>query len=343
MIKIQSTHHSGDNFVRVAWDVTEFCEKRCHYCVSYRWLKSLKAKDVEFDIPPERIELDDHMAKLIPQIMTEGDICFFGGEPTLHPKGIEYFNQMCRDTTKDTNILFATHGDIDEEKIRSFDPGNKENYMICVSYHYYQVKFEQWLEKVKIFQECIPNVYVSGLIPPQKKIWDQYRENINKIMDLGIRFELKPQLDPVLGEPDLGVIHYWKEDMAKAEKTFPRLVDNQTYGILLDDGNQKLRVPNAKFTPQIPLIAGQSLCQTKQFNLINGKFERACSLGDSIEIKTDTTVDELKNFVNNTKMMCPINACRDSSNITTNIAVMGADLSSPRFAEYAACEFTEQQ
>lgn len=340
MIQIKSSHHADDGFVRIAWDVTEFCEKRCHYCVSYRWLKSLKAKDTVFDIPQERIDLDDHIAKLIPKLITKGDVCFFGGEPTLHPKGIKYFNQMCRDSHEDTNILFATHGDIDEEKIRSIDPGTKKNYIICISYHYYQVKFDEWLEKVKLFKECVPNMYVSGLIPPQEKIWDQYRENIQKIMDLGVKFELKPQLDPVLGEPAIGVLRHWKEDIKRANSTFTSMPESNNYGIILDDGKQKLSVPNAKFTPQIPLNAGRSICRTKQFNLINGKFERACSVGDGIQITTETDIQELKNFADNTAITCPYGACRDSSNITTNIAVMGADLNDPKFAEYAACEFT---
>jgi organic radical activating enzyme len=330
MIKIKSSHHADDGFVRIAWDVTEFCEKRCHYCTSYKFLKSLKAKDTVFDIPPERLAIDDTVAKLIPQLMTKGDVCFYGGEPSLHPKGIQYFNQMCIDSHEETNLLFVSHGDIDEAKIRSINPGNKKNYMVCVSYHFYQVKIDEWLEKVKLFKECIPNFYVTGLIPPQEKVWTQYRENVQKIMDTGVRFELKPQLDPITGEPNTGVI-----------QEFQDLLDIIEYGINLDDGNTKIKVPNAKFTPQIPLIAGKSICKTRQFNLIAGNFERACGVGEAIQIDANTTVEEVKHFIDNTAIMCPRQACTDSSNITTNIAVMGTDLTEAKFAEYAACEFTE--
>jgi len=344
MIKIKSSHHSDDGFVRIAWDVTEFCEKRCHYCTSYKFLKSLKAKDTVFDIPPERLAIDDTVAKLIPQLMTKGDVCFYGGEPSLHPKGIQYFNQMCIDSHEETNLLFVSHGDIDEAKIRSINPGNKKNYMVCVSYHFYQVKIDEWLEKVKLFKECIPNFYVTGLIPPQEKVWTQYRENVQKIMDTGVRFELKPQLDPITGEPNIGVIQEFQDLLDIIDAKFginDPLREGIKYGINLDDGNTKIKVPNAKFTPQIPLIAGKSICKTRQFNLIAGNFERACGVGEAIQIDANTTVEEVKHFIDNTAIMCPRQACTDSSNITTNIAVMGIDLTDAKFAEYAACEFTE--
>jgi hypothetical protein len=163
-------------------------------------------------------------------------------------------------------------------------------------------------------------------------------------MDTGVRFELKPQLDPITGEPNTGVIQEFQDLLDIIDAKFginDPLREGIKYGINLDDGNTKIRVPNAKFTPQIPLIAGKSICKTRQFNLIAGNFERACGVGEAIQIDANTTVEQVKHFIDNTAIMCPRQACTDSSNITTNIAVMGTDLTEAKFAEYAACEFTE--
>ena len=110
------------------------------------------------------------------------------------------------------------------------------------------------------------------------------------------------------------------------------------FGGLAAVSNCSLKIKKGSITG---IIGPNGSGKTTLFNLIAGNFERACGVGEAIQIDANTTVEEVKHFIDNTAIMCPRQACTDSSNITTNIAVMGTDLTEAKFAEYAACEFTE--
>ena len=331
MIRIKSNHHD-ENVVSLAWAITEFCDKRCNYCTSAYFLKSLKAKGIELYFPEERLALDDHIANMLPKVVTKGEIIFYGGEPTLHPRGIEYFNKLCKEMPEDVRIIFITHGDITKEQLESFDTNNRKNYVITFSYHYYQTKFEPWLENAKILSNKFDNLLLSAIIPRQQTVWEDFRNKMRVMLDTGMHCEIKSEHDKN-NEPDLRAIREFKDLIDEANKWRTHL-----YGLVLSEGDAEVFLPNVKSMSQIPLIPNKSICKTGQFAIVNNRLARACGEGNYVDVSINTTPDELKKYIDNITLTCVKNVCKDSTNTTTNITVFGASLNDKKYKDFVMCE-----
>jgi hypothetical protein len=328
MITVESSHFSKNKIVSIAWAVTEFCQKHCHYCTAHNYLKSLKTEGVELFFPKEQLELDDKIVDMMIQTVKSGEINMFGGEPTLHPKGIEYFNRLCKETPNDVKILLTTHGDIDDDKILAIDPGNKINYGVSISYHFYQVKFDEWFEKVKLFDQNIENTLVSAIIPNSETVWPKFIENMQRIIDAGIRCELKSCYDRC-NNPDSNALRVFNDMINETNKLTRQ---NKTYGIIIKEGDRKITIPNIKqMALQIPLVPNKTICTTGQFNIAQGYLTRACLIGNKLPVNKDTTLKDFQNYINNVTYTCPQQICTDSTNITTDLKIFGATLDDPKY------------
>ena len=334
MIRIKSNHHD-EQITSIAWAITEFCDKRCNYCSSAYFLKSTKAKGVELYFPEERLALDDHIASMLPKVVTKGEIIFYGGEPTLHPRGIEYFNKFCKETAEDVRIIFITHGDISKEQLEMFDTSGKQNYIITMSYHYYQTKFEPWLENAKLLFSKFDNVLLSAIIPRQQTVWEDFRLKMRVMLDTGMNCEIKSEHDKN-NEPDLRAIRHFKDLIDEANTWRSDL-----YGLVLSEGTTEIFLPNVKSMSQIPIIANKSICKTGQFIIVNNKLSRACTEGNYLNLTVDSTADGLKQYIDNISTTCGRNSCKDSTNTTTNITVFGASLKDKIYQDFIMCEMRD--
>lgn len=333
MIKIQTNHHTDGQVISIAWAITEFCDKRCNYCSSSYFLKSLKAKNVDLYFPEERLQIDDHIANILPKIVTKGELIFYGGEPTLHPRGIEYFNKFCKETDENVRIIFITHGDISKELLESFDTHGKKNYIITLSYHYYQTKFESWLENAKLMSSKFDNILLSAIIPRQQTVWDDFKAKMRIMLDSGMHCEIKSEHDKE-NEPDLRALRHFKDmiDEANAWRT-----DNM-YGLELIENGNTVVLPNVKSIGQIPLIPNKSICRTRQFIIVNNRFSRACTEGNYLDIDVSTLADSIKNYIDTSAHTCEKAVCKDSTNTTTDIVVFGGSLTDKIYQDFILCE-----
>lgn len=133
MIKLTSS--VDPNKISVYWALTKYCDKACHYCAASEFVLTTKKNKNLLECSDEKIELDDYIAKMLPELVPNGHIMFFGGEPTLHPKCIDYFNELCR-VTKDNHevtLYLITHGDVTEERIREINTHGKQEVAISIS------------------------------------------------------------------------------------------------------------------------------------------------------------------------------------------------------------------
>lgn len=335
MIRIKS-NHSTEKITSVAWAITEFCDKRCNYCSSSYFLKSLKAKGIELFYADDRLKLDDHIANMLPNVVTNGEIIFYGGEPTLHPKGIDYFNKFCKETSEDVRIIFITHGDISAEQLESFNTWGKKNYIVTLSYHYYQTEFDRWLENAKLLAGKLDNILLSAIIPRQQTVWDDFKNKMQRMIDTGLNCEIKSEHDKN-NEPDLRAIKHFKEmiDQTNAWR------EDNLYGLVLSENGKEVFLPNVKAMSQIPLVANKSICKTGQFIIVNHKFSRACTEGNDIDLTLNTTTTDVINYIDNITTTCNRAACKDSTNTTTDITVFGASLDDKIYQDFISCEMRQ--
>lgn len=337
MIKIKA-NKTADEVMVVNWQLSRYCELSCHYCTSYEFTLTTKKNKHTVLYSDEELRVHDRIADILPKIVNRGNLMFYGGEPTLHPKGIEYFNKFCQETVDNHNvtIFLVTHGDISLEKISMLDPGQKKEHVISISYHHYQVKFEEWFEKVKLINQKT-NAFVSAIIPRQPKVWDQFEKNMRIIFESGINMELKSELDPKTNEPDMAGLARFKElfeDCIKHRND----VTNLYYvpKLYLDDGKQTATIGNMKMMSVVPIIPNKTICKTRNFNITEGmNLRRACELGEKFQFTESTTLEDAKSYIERmSSITCTRFMCTDSSNITTDLTVLGEDLTHPKFQKF---------
>ncbi len=292
----------------INWQLSKFCEKNCHYCTSYDARKTIKRSKNIVTYSDNDLRIHNNIFKSLMKL----DNCIiqlFGGEPTLHPKGIYYFNELCKCNNKE--IFLVTHGDISEEKIKSISPG-KSKHTISISYHYYQVDFDTWIQKVLLFNKTL-NVIVSAIIPKEKKVWKTFRQNILKIKNLKIKFELKLELDnkTLIGDP-AGLIEF--NDL---------LTNNiQTFSIKYKDNISTY--PVSFITQGITLIPRRTICHNLQFIISSDNIlSPGCSNGSYLHLTNLTTSNEIIYHIQkNLKLFCISKTCSENRH-NMNIDIVG--------------------
>jgi len=296
----------------VHWQVSKFCEKSCHYCTAYDFMQTIKKDKAILHHPQDKIELDNHIANLLPEVVTNGNILLFGGEPTLHPRGIDYFNSLCYNTKEnpDVAIFLVTHGDIDLDKIKRVDTHGKPENIVSISYHYYQVDFYEWLEKVKLWNKKT-NVLVSAIIPRSKKVWNDFETNIITLFNEGIAVDVKSELDNKTNLPDKEGIKHFKELYNVGRKTQNQIMkelDRRT--LYISDGVQTLNVNATE--DALPLNLNNTFCTTRQYTIAEDILKVSCDQGGTIKLTTDTTPEQLKVFTKENVISCTKDFCSEN-------------------------------
>lgn len=333
MVKIYD--ETSDDALTINWQLSKFCEKKCHYCTSWDARKTIKFGKVDGVYTDDEIEIHDNIASYL-NSKQDGTVMMYGGEPTLHPKGIEYFNMFCKDSISNKKTIYlVTHGDISYEKIMSIDPGNKKEYMISISYHYLQVNFDEWLEKIKLFHnrtKCL----VSAIIPRQLNIRDDFINNIKTLLDNNINVELKLEFDRDLNtNPEDFKLMYSLITECNEKNNFLKKVQKGAF-IILEDNVDKYRVTLTSVMLGIPLIPNKSLCINRQMGIsaIN-KLSASCSQGKHYDITKDTTDKQFEEYINNnSKIFCTRESCTENRHDISSLKVMGVNLDDSKFVDF---------
>jgi sulfatase maturation enzyme AslB (radical SAM superfamily) len=324
---IQLSSDRGD-MKAVFWALTEYCENSCHYCAAKEFMLSTKKGKNVLSIDQSQLELDDYIAKSLPSLIGKGDVLFFGGEPTLHPKCITYINQMCQDTLHNTdfNVILITHGDIDEDKILSINTHGKNEFYVSISYHFYQAKFDSWLEKVKLFHKHLKkNIIISAVMPRSPKVWDKFEENIRKVLELNIPVELKPEFDDKTNNPDPLSLDRFADLNTTAKET---ITDNLRYltKLTFTQDNNVFEMPYNNHIGSIPISPSKSLCENRSFFILGDMIGFSCGQGKTTTFKVND-YNSLESFINNNKFMCKQSTCTDSRRCPPVISVLDKELS----------------
>lgn len=333
MIKITSNMPMDRTFVN--WQLSRYCNKKCHYCTSFDY--AIRGKDVEVLYTDEEIRLHDNIASMLPKMIKHGNLQFYGGEPTLHPKGIEYFNNFCKET-KDNDkvtVFLVTHGDIDEEKIRTVNPHGKREHIISISYHHYQVKFDNWFERVKVWHENT-NAIVAAIIPRNEKVWDAFELNVRTLMDYGIPLDIKSELDQVTLESDMNGIKrfkdlYYESGQNRSDFYTKHFIDTMYFR----EGERVVEVNDIEVLNGIPIVAGRTICKNKQYGITEDEFGFACGEGHKMKLTEHTTIDDVQRFMDkHSTMTCERTHCCENRHLSNEITVIGGSLDDPKYKEF---------
>lgn len=332
---ITITTSMPDTKTVIHWQVSKFCEKSCHYCTAYDFMQTIKKDKAILYHPQEKIELDDKIVELLPQMVTNGHILLFGGEPTLHPKGIEYFNKLCYATkdNPDVVIFLVTHGDIDEAKIDAINTHGKKEHIVSISYHHYQIVFEEWLEKVKLWNKKT-NVLVSSIIPKQSAVWNSYADNMRTLLDVNISIDVKAELDNRTNIPDPNGIRNFTDlyyQGLKSQTDFIRSLDKRS--LFLQEGNV-VKTVNAT-EDALPLVPNKTFCNSSQFVIADDRLSLSCNEGNILRLTTDTILEEVQTFMSTRNVICSKNFCSENRiAFPATIKIVGATLEDPQYRKF---------
>ncbi len=333
MITVTTNMPSSKTIVH--WQVSKFCEKSCHYCTAYDFMQTIKKDKAVLYHPQEKIDLDDKIVELLPQMVTDGHILLFGGEPTLHPKGIEYFNELCRVTKDNPNVVIflVTHGDIDEDKIRSINTHGKKEHVVSISYHHYQVDFDEWLGKVKLWNE-LTNALVSSIIPRQHSVWKQYDENMKVLLKSNIPTDIKAELDNKSNIPDQEGPWHFRELQQQARTTHSDFVKSlDLRALTLQDEHTTYNLDSTE--KALPLVPFKTFCDTTQYMIADNRLTKSCNEGKLFEIGLDTTVEDINNYCADKSIVCTKSACSENRvAFPATIKIIGASLTDPEYRDF---------
>ena len=328
MVKVYSDNVRS---LTMNWQLSKFCEKRCHYCTSWDARKSIKFGVVSGDYTKDEILIHDKIQKFLVN-QQGGTVMLYGGEPTHHPKGIEYFNELCQTADEDKTIYLVTHGDISHEKINSIDPGQHKNYMISISYHMLQVNFEEWSKKLKIWSQY--RMLVSAIIPRSKNIQDQFRKNIEILVDMGIPVDLKLEFDRNLdtSKEDFDTFYDLIQSTNAINPFLKRIHKECVY---LEDSEDKYKVLINSIMLGVPLN-NKALCSNNQMGIASDNtLSASCSQGTHYPITLETTNEQYLSYIaKNSSIMCTRHSCTESRHDISKINIMGTDLKDKKFVEF---------
>lgn len=322
------------------WELSKYCEKSCHYCTSHDYRYSIKSGRYEVYYPQEALDLHDHLAYILPKTISKGHIMLFGGEPTLHPKGIQYFNDLCLETrdNDEVGIHLVTHGDISYEKIHAINAQGKNNHVVSVSYHHYQVwkHFDEWFAKVRELNKHL-RVCVFAIVPPREAVWEQFEKNCKIMMESEVHIELKAQYDITTPEllPHMESLEHFKHLYNEGVRRRPKWVDDDLpHNMFISDGKETVPIKEMQVAPNFPLIPGKTFCKIRHFMIIDDIINPTCGEGNKFRVTTDTTVEELQAFLRKVPIVCQKTSCTENRNPPESIKILGFDFDSPEIKDF---------
>jgi organic radical activating enzyme len=337
------------DYIALNWSVTRYCQFNCHYCTSKDFLISVKKTGLETAVhEDDLVATHDKIIDMIPRVVKQGHIFLTGGDPTAHPKGIEYFNTLCRELKNNENVLIclSTHGDVAVERLLEFDTHSKKDHLIIVSYHMAQVRnrFKEWVEKIKTFYDQGHNIVMSGVIPRQQKQWDQFKENLEYVSSLGIPLEIKPEICRQQMHTDADGLMYMKDLYASSVKErnpiANRMIVRPTD--IEDDKGNKFTMNNIRIVNQVPLVPGRTFCFTKQFEINeDANIGYTCGQGGRIQLTPNTTDQEFRDFLYQQPLRCQSDICHEPK-FVPEATVLGKDLTDEEYTKVYAGYYNEE-
>ena len=237
---------------------------------------------------------------------------------------------MCERTkdNEDLSIILTTHGDISEDKINAFNPSNKKEHCVAVSYHHYQVEFDEWWRKVQSLNERV-NVLVSSIIPRRPKVWNEWQKNMDIILDSGIPIEMKPELKKEDNTVDYKSVDHWREYIIKGEKTIrDKLYLSKTLSnyITIKDSKRSITIPREALYKEIPIVPNKTLCGTKVHMLVDDRIFISCGQGKDMHLSINTSIEEFQDYINGKPILCKNSDCQGDRYNPPNIKILNLDL-----------------
>lgn len=334
MIKIKSTMPERPE---LNWQLSKFCENNCHYCTSWDAKKTIKNNANIVEYSDEELEI----AETIFHHINELDniiIQMYGGEPTLHPKGVEYFNRLCKGGLDKPNrtLFLVTHGNIDEEKIESLDSHGNDNHLLSISYHHHQVKdFNAWLKKIKNLNKKL-NCMVSAIIPRNKRrkesLWAEFEEKMLQVEDCGIELELKLELDKYDLTADSAGIMRFSNMIERVHRKNKHISD---MFVVISDETTSYKLNILDTMVGVPITYPNTLCNNNQFTITqNNILSAGCSMGSNFEIKPESTIDEIISHMKlNSSIMCGAKTCSENRH-QMDIKIFNKNLNDTVYADF---------
>ena len=187
-MKVYKKHNKVEGKMDIGWMLATHCEKACPYCIAKNQIK-FKVDGSKF-YSDETLEKQDKVFDVLMNL-TNANIAIFGGEPSTHPKGIEYFDTLCSNYRDDSSvqIQMLSHGDLSHEQIDRIKTHKSElpNHTIVITYHPKQVLFEEWFLKIKALHDKL-NIIVLFILNDNL---DQLYKDYKAVQDAGILTEAK--------------------------------------------------------------------------------------------------------------------------------------------------------
>lgn len=156
-----------DNALEITFVLTQKCNIKCWYCYWNEEKDIRETVDHDFDKVIEFIKIHER-EKLLFQ--------FYGGEPTIHPKLIEYTDILNKEFN---NVDLWMHTNLLQSK-KYFEQFNKyNNYRINCSFHSDWVpNIDKWIEKVYSLNNS--TIYLMLQDNNFDLIKELYDKNVNK-------------------------------------------------------------------------------------------------------------------------------------------------------------------
>jgi pyruvate-formate lyase-activating enzyme len=300
------------------WFISRYCEKVCPYCIAAAETARGKKRP---NYKEEELLIHDKIFEYL-KTKTNCQICLIGGEPTLHPKGIEYFNEFCKNSLNDpsVHVFLLTHGDIPLSSIEQFNCYGKEEHALLITYHPSQSNFDEWLEKLKLFNNKL-NVLVTLIIPNNDEETDHIYKTWEYLMDLGFLINIRLEVD---------VYHKtYPENLLKYKPLLDRL-DKQKQLEIYDQSVVEIEngvetyYKSYDMLKGFDLIPGKTICSNRQFGISSSNvLSAACTQRKrELVITLDTTFSEMDKVVSeNTFIKCQATNCVEISNSANQIYI----------------------
>jgi hypothetical protein len=256
---------------------------------------------------------------------TNTKIEFFGGEPIAHPKGVEYFNGLCKNS-KDNDkvaIYVLTHGDLKDEIISKIDTGGKKECMFIASYHPTQVNFDEWITSLTKIKEKV-NLSCTLILPPDKKKWGHLYMVFEKLLDMNIFVSYRLLSDT----------NYYSKLTEDLLTFFNPLFERNKNGMLFDfhstqiletKDNQKRILSTHEILDGFRPIPNRTFCRSRQFLIdYQSKIGLGCSMRkESFQITGDTDHNTLQEIVDTQHIIqCTKDVCVEVNGISTTTRIM---------------------
>lgn len=287
MIKIIPDKLSYNNF---EWRIISECDKACSYCIESANITRGKVKEFSNDMLLNQIRIKDFLKT------QSGNIEFCGGEPSQHPKAIEWFNEL---QGPGKNIYFVTHGDLKQIDLEKFK--NIDNHLITITYHPTQVIFLDWLEKVKFLASKM-NVVVTCVVPQNPKKHKQLYDElilIKQYVDIQLKLEL------INNEVIYDNINRFK-DLMNHSKYFYNNTDKNVQSIFID--KDKKFINDNTLTSNLP-IPKNTFCQNKMYGIFDNVLQASCAQGKSLYITPSTSTDDILKLLDSNTIHCENSFC----------------------------------